>query len=207
YQMLLSPDNAIVFQDPIDAPGNWSSSSYPFKQILTQSTRSSAYLGEGAGGGIDDRFDFILASEQLMNPSSPLYVVPDSYLALGNNGACYNMSITSCNTNNDVPFDILRSLYYMSDHLPIVMELESEVELTVQNDNIPQPSIFSTDNGFFVRGLSKTASGNILDLSGRVVAQLSITNGLNYLPQLAKGAYIVQLNTEGTTINQTIVIQ
>lgn len=122
YQELLDSTNHIRFNDPINAPGNWPSSSYEPKSILTQSTRSSAIFGDGAGGGIDDRFDFILLSANTFYEWNTVVYEPDSYHAMGNTGTCYNQSITAC-TGGEWPDEILSSLYFMSDHLPIVLTL------------------------------------------------------------------------------------
>ena len=150
YQLLLSPNNLLQWQDPINAPGVWSNGNYPFKQILTQSTRSSSIFGDGAGGGMDDRFDFIMATDALMNSISPIHYTPNSYLALGNNGSCYNQNITDCDEDNEVPMYILTALYHMSDHLPVVMELQSDLalnssDITQKKENHRQhPSIWGS---------------------------------------------------------------
>lgn len=71
YDLILSPANNIVWEDPINAPGNWHSSSYPFRQIHTQSCREQEIFGDGAGGGMDDRFDFVMGSTELMDQANP----------------------------------------------------------------------------------------------------------------------------------------
>ena len=176
YQMLLSTENAIVFEDPINAPGTWSSSAYPFKQILTQSTRSSTIYNDGAGGGVDDRFDFILASQDILSGTEALTYVEDSYHALGNNGTCYNQSITSCNVNNDVPFDIIRALYYMSDHLPVVMQLQSESNIQVADAKKLNVKASSAVGGIFISS-TELVDFNLYDVSGRLVSTFKNQHG------------------------------
>jgi endonuclease/exonuclease/phosphatase family metal-dependent hydrolase len=122
YQELLDSTNSIRLKDPINAPGNWSSSSFESKSVLTQSTRASSIFGDGAGGGVDDRFDFILLSTNTFNSWNTVVYEPDSYYAMGNTGTCYNQSITAC-FGGDWSDEILSSLYFMSDHLPIVLKL------------------------------------------------------------------------------------
>ncbi len=122
YQELLDSTNSIRLKDPIDAPGNWNSSSFEPKSVLTQSTRASSIFGDGAGGGVDDRFDFILLSANTFNNWNTVVYEPDSYYAMGNTGTCYNQSITACSGGNWSD-EILSSLYFMSDHLPIVLHL------------------------------------------------------------------------------------
>jgi exonuclease III len=120
YQLLMNEDNLIPLADPFEEYGNWSSSNFSHKEILTQSTRQTQIFNDGAGGGMDDRFDLILFSENLTQPNSILRYQDNSFKSLGNTGECYNMSITDCDESNPVPFDVLRSMYYLSDHLPQV---------------------------------------------------------------------------------------
>ena len=65
---LLDPTNRIRLRDPINTPGDWNSSSFQPKSVLTQSTRASSIFGDGAGGGLDDRFDFVLLSSDMFQP-------------------------------------------------------------------------------------------------------------------------------------------
>ncbi|WP_299437068.1 T9SS type A sorting domain-containing protein [uncultured Aquimarina sp.] len=124
YRELLDRDNKIVMVDPIDAPGEWSSND-TFTNIHTQSTRiNSDDFGEfGSGGGLDDRFDFILISENMMN-SSELSYIPNTYDSYGNNGNCYNQRIDDVDCTGSFDSGLRDALYNMSDHLPVVMELQ-----------------------------------------------------------------------------------
>lgn len=135
YQLLLSEDNAIQLEDPIDMPGDWHSSGYPDKSILTQSTRTSTIFGDGAGGGLDDRFDFMLCSENMLDGSAGYQYVNNSYYSLGNNGTCYNENITDCMPNFSVPSSVMNALYYMSDHLPVIMQLQLDQTSSISELN------------------------------------------------------------------------
>src|SRR5690554_397397 len=128
YQKILSTDNAIVMVDPINAPGSWQDNNN-FKHIHTQSTRVSnsgfgGGSGAGASGGMDDRFDFIMMSENF-NTSTDLYYVEDTYKAYGNNGNCLNKSINDQDCIGDFSFELRDNLYWMSDHTPVVMQFET----------------------------------------------------------------------------------
>ncbi len=129
YIAMTNENNSLYMVDPLASLGNWDSSTFPHKEILTQSTRTSSLMNDGAGGGVDDRFDFIMFSPALMSTNSPVYYLAESYKSLGNNGDCFNQNITACDEGNEVPFSILRSMYFMSDHLPQVCELGLQVEL------------------------------------------------------------------------------
>lgn len=125
YLTLLEQTNNITFIDPIDSPGDWNNNE-AFTAIHTQSTRvSSSEFGAGAGGGLDDRFDFILMSQNMVsNPQ--LHYVEGTYKAYGNNGNCYNLDINDTTCEGAFSAITRNNLYSMSDHLPIVMTLETE---------------------------------------------------------------------------------
>jgi hypothetical protein len=139
YQELLDGTNTIPLRDPIDTPGAWNNN-MNFQDIHTQSTRtSSGPFGAGAGGGMDDRFDFILISENMVtNPT--LQYVENSYRAFGNNGNCFNKSVNDPSCTG--PFsEVLRNdLYAMSDHLPVVMELQTNRDISLSGTNFEVPS-------------------------------------------------------------------
>ncbi|MGB3618203.1 MAG: hypothetical protein WBA12_08790, partial [Catalinimonas sp.] len=78
YQNLTEEeDERLRFYDPINRPGTWNASQ--FADLHTQSTRSSG--GCHAGGGMDDRFDFILLNEYLIDDVAGAGYVPGSYRA------------------------------------------------------------------------------------------------------------------------------
>lgn len=122
YQNLLNyPITSIRFFDPINQSGNWNNNS-SFSNIHTQSTHLTSN-GCASTGGMDDRFDFILASAKVMNGSNHFQYITNSYKAVGNDGNHYNQSINS-GSNNSVPPQILSDLFNMSDHLPIVLDIK-----------------------------------------------------------------------------------
>jgi hypothetical protein len=130
YQELMDPTNAIVLQDPIDTPGNWHNNN-TFAGVHTQSTRiNSGAFGAGAGGGMDDRFDFILISENMGN-SPKLHYVAESYKSFGNNGNCYHMDVNDPFCAGIFGEELRNNLYSMSDHLPVVMQLETDQEIVL----------------------------------------------------------------------------
>jgi len=110
------------FEDPISSSGNWNNNS-SFASIHTQSTRSSTSNSCFSGGGLDDRFDQILCSEEVLDGEDGMVYVPSSYLALGNDGSHFNSSVNS-GTNFSVSSNVLSALYNLSDHLPVVADFE-----------------------------------------------------------------------------------
>ncbi len=128
YQELLDQTNPITMRDPINTPGNWHNNN-TFAGVHTQSTRvSSGGFGAGAGGGMDDRFDFILISENMIsNPK--LRYVENSYKSFGNNGNCYDMDVNDPNCAGIFHQELRNNIYSMSDHLPVVMQLQTNQEI------------------------------------------------------------------------------
>jgi hypothetical protein len=131
FQELLDSSNNITFTDPANRVGSWNNNT-SFVDVFTQSTRTQNGLG-GSTGGFDDRFDFILTSENMLSTANITYV-PDSYQVYGNNGlvSCYNRRINSTNCGNSssqFSFDIRDALHNFSDHLPVTVSLETDATL------------------------------------------------------------------------------
>ncbi|NVK66817.1 MAG: T9SS type A sorting domain-containing protein [Flavobacteriales bacterium] len=200
YQHLIETgvNNAMV--DPIGMPGNWHSSSFPNKEILTQSTRLNA-LSDGAGGGVDDRFDFVLQSTELQQGNSELSYATGTYKALGNNGTCYNTDIFNCGSGNTVPDSILMALYYCSDHLPVVFSLQSDIILSVGDHELPQFSVFPNPakNELTVDvNTNERLAVQLVDVSGKVLMS-DVVMGTSKLDVsfLKSGIYFVRLEDYG----------
>src|SRR5690554_7549981 len=64
-----------ALKDPINQPGNWNNSSF-YAALHTQSTRSGQSIDCGSQGGMDDRFDQILVSQN----GHPFPLEPQSML-------------------------------------------------------------------------------------------------------------------------------
>lgn len=131
FQELLDDVNPITFEDPADRIGSWNNNPN-FVDVFTQSTRTQTGFG-GTTGGFDDRFDFLLTSENMMG-SSNLNYVTDSYQVFGNNGlaSCYNNAINSSNCSvpgSQFSFEIRDALHNFSDHLPVTLRLETDETL------------------------------------------------------------------------------
>lgn len=131
FQELLDNSNQITFVDPADRIGSWNNNPN-FVDVFTQSTRTLTGLG-GTTGGFDDRFDFILTSDNMLDSASITYVA-DSYQVYGNNGlaACYNSAINS--SNCEIPgsqfnFAIRNALHNFSDHLPVTISVAIDGDL------------------------------------------------------------------------------
>ncbi|MFO0972761.1 MAG: endonuclease/exonuclease/phosphatase family protein [Phycisphaerae bacterium] len=113
--------------DPLNPSGiaqNWSGS-FTYRFVHSQSPRTSNPPGQGGGvlGGLDDRFDFMLLST-ILNGTTGISYVPSTYRTIGQDGARFNLAVNSPLPNGDVPDSIADDLWYASDHLPVMMELQ-----------------------------------------------------------------------------------
>ncbi|MEM9986028.1 MAG: T9SS type A sorting domain-containing protein, partial [Bacteroidota bacterium] len=121
WQTLIANSNpSLSFRDPINKLTGWGGASNA--SLHTQSTRASG-SGCFVGGGLDDRFDFILASNEVIDGSQGATYQSGSYDALGNDGTDFNQGIV-CNGNTSVPGAVCQALFNTSDHLPVVLTLE-----------------------------------------------------------------------------------
>lgn len=203
YQHLTQSGLNNTLIDPIGMPGNWHSSSYPNKEILTQSTRLNS-LSDGSGGGIDDRFDFVLHSTELHEGNGELSYAAGTYKALGNNGTCYNTDLFNCSTVNNVPDSILWALYYCSDHLPVVLSLTSDIVLSVDENQISQFSVYPNPakNELTIDVKSnEVIQAQIIDLTGKIQAQELISGPTRVdVSHLKAGVYFVRVEGSSATL-------
>ena len=128
--------------DPINSLGDWNNNG-SFAGIHTQSTRT-AVIDSGATGGLDDRFDLLLASASLLSSGGMDYVA-GTYKAFGNDGRHFNQPI-NLGTNTAVPDSVANALYFASDHLPVYADFISGTVSAVS----ASPSE-STPSGFVLR--------------------------------------------------------
>jgi hypothetical protein len=177
FQRLIDNSNNIVFVDPADRIGSWHNNS-SYVDVMTQSTRTQTGLG-GSTGGFDDRFDFIMTSEN-MTANPELSFVSGSYDVYGNNDNtdCYNQSINSSDcAGADFSFTIRDALHSFSDHLPVTLELQTNQSLSVLEFN--------------TREMITILGSNVIDNNLKLRVDLSLQNELelyvfNSLGQVVK---------------------
>ena len=199
YGTILNGGNVSLI-DPISSPGNWHNNS-SFSGIHTQSTRSGSIGDTGASGGMDDRFDFIFFNQQLQTGTQGLTYVPGSYSAVGNDGNHFNQSINS-GTNNAAPNNVIDALYYMSDHLPVV--LKASIPVNVGVEDIVQKNKWK---GYFTEAhfnfkSTKTEQGLtvfVYDILGKTIRVKEVNNAKEFklnLNELNQGVYFVKVISE-----------
>jgi exonuclease III len=218
YQAILGEDNPIVMMDPFAIYGDWSVTNFSHREILTQCTRISQLDNDGAGGGVDDRFDFILMSQSLLNPDSDIHYVEGSMKSLGNTGLCYNQNITDCDIGNPVPPDVLRSIYYMSDHIPVYAELDTDIINSISSAQHSTPNLRAyvdhhQELVVQLENLNTTQSHEILllDMMGKIITaapvychDCRITMNQSNLPH---GVYLIVLQNEtGTLLTEKMIL-
>ena len=117
--------------DPLDRIGNWHNNS-SFSDVHTQSSRVSSF-GGGANGGMDDRFDWLFVSENILDNQTNITYLENTYNAFGNDGNHFNGAINS-GSNSSVSQSIANALHEASDHLPVYMDIWFEdFSLSEQN--------------------------------------------------------------------------
>jgi hypothetical protein len=131
WQTLAASSNTSVpFTDPTGMEGNWHSNPV-FASVHTQSTHINSN-GCAAGGGIDDRFDFILVSPGMLEADAPVAYIDDSYVTAGQDGQRFDGSVLDP-PNFSAPQAVLQAIYQFSDHMPVT------VKLGIENPEAPLP--------------------------------------------------------------------
>lgn len=199
FQELVDATNNITFVDPADRVGSWSNNTN-YLDVFTQSTRTASGLG-GATGGFDDRFDFILTSENMLT-NSDLYFVPDSYQVYGNNNNpnCYNQEINSIDCDGaEFSSTIRDALYVMSDHLPVTIELHTTESLST-NDVVYKNGIKIVGSNVVTERITLSKRENninslaIYNTLGQKISELKTNNASKLtidVSKLASGVYYI----------------
>lgn len=188
FQSLIG-GNTFRFEDPITSNGNWHNNS-SFASIHTQSTRTSGNCH--SGGGLDDRFDHILCSEAIIEGDEQITYAPNSYFAVGNDGNHFNNAINS-GTNYSVSSAVLSALYALSDHLPVIVDIEIEgqqLAIASHEGNWTLPNPMPTGATLTLPEQSRL---HISTLAGQELFETSETTFT--VPVLPKGTYLLRLET------------
>ncbi len=161
---------AVTLNDPVNKMGFWHAN-FGYKAYHTQSTRMNQGYAGGSTGGMDDRFDFIFTSSDVLNGSSGVLYLEDTYDAIGQDGLHYDGDIHIPN-NTAVSQDVARALFYMSDHIPVCMEiaLGGDVGMMDQN-NLIETAYLNNENELNIV-LSRHVNElkiKILDMSGQLI--------------------------------------
>jgi endonuclease/exonuclease/phosphatase family metal-dependent hydrolase len=198
--------------DPVNSLGNWIDNSF-YSNLHTQSSRTSSGFGGGSGGGLDDRFDIIFTSNEVLQGVNKLKYLQGSYKAIGQDGNRLNSAVNT-GTNTSVPQDIANALFYASDHLPVYMEMVVEGLVGVQEmEQIVSSYYFDKSNTLLNINFKNSYSKNqieVYDISGK---RIFVNHNLNdskqvqiTLPILSSGMYLAKIsNSKGQTTIKFVV--
>jgi hypothetical protein len=186
FQEFTDNTNNITFVDPANRIGSWHNNTN-YLDVFTQSTRTQSGLG-GATGGFDDRFDFILTSENILT-NTDLFYVANSYQVFGNNNNsnCWNREINSNNcAGSNFSSTIRNALYNFSDHLPVTIQLQTNETLLSINDFAFQNAIEIIGSNIINDRLNLKVNPNmafnktisIYNNLGQVIQTIDIKNSL-----------------------------
>ncbi len=199
--------------------GNWNSN-YNFKEYHTQSTHKDSDSNCHSSGGMDDRFDFILMSENIYGGRENIRYVGGSYNALGNDGNRFNKSINNP-TNQAVSQEVANALFHNSDHIPVTMDLvvslnEDVNELNANElsyDVFPNPAS-SKINLRFYQNNSGRANILLFNTLGQAVFSENIfvndclSEHVINVENLPKGFYFLKItNADGLTDTIKIAVE
>ncbi|MCK0132451.1 hypothetical protein MWU59_13160 [Flavobacteriaceae bacterium F08102] len=205
YQELLDPTNAIELKDPLDENGVWHNTSN-YTPIQTQATRLNPIGSHGAGGGIDDRFDFILLSQNFFS-NAVLSYVDNSYQAYGNNGNCFNKAVNDPMCTGTFSQDLRNLLHDMSDHLPVTLQLISDKTLSIDKAPAISKAITFAHGNLIYENLEVVINPHyygkklvLYNILGEVLERKTITQERTYIDatSLQNGIYYISIPTSNT---------
>jgi Endonuclease/Exonuclease/phosphatase family len=196
---------SIPLIDPVNAIGNWSND-FAYVNWHTQSTRLGSVNG-GSSGGLDDRFDLIFVSEDVLDNQNGVQFTMGSYTPLGQDGNHFNNSVNS-GTNNSVPDSVLQALYWGSDHLPVMMNVVLDETASTPQEDISYLQVYYSSLDHSLNFTTSETGFDIIlcDLLGRVIfTSEGVTDKVN-LPTHLEGIYIWSLSSNGQSYSNRIAI-
>ena len=199
--------------------GAWNNNSY-FEEYHTQSTHKDNDSDCHSSGGMDDRFDFILMSENIYGGREGIHYIGGTYNALGNDGLRFNKSI-NWPVNQAVSQEVADALFHNSDHIPVTMELavtynlgSNEIaENTLSFDIFPNPASDKINIRFYQDNIGK-ANILLFNTLGQLVYvdQIFVDNCLSEhvinVDNLPKGLYFLKItNADGLTDTSKVIVE
>ena len=207
------------FVDPVYpyGVGSWNNNGN-YVDYHTQSTHKNNDSDCHSSGGMDDRFDFILMSENIYGGREGIKYIGGSYNALGQDGRHFNKSINDP-ANYAVTQEVADALFNNSDHIPVTMELEIVTNYSVNElsdktlsfDFYPNPTNDIVNLRFYQDNIGK-ANIVLFNTLGQMVysEELMVSESLSEhsinIENLQKGLYFLKItNADGLTKTVKIV--
>lgn len=121
--------NAGQCKDYLVMPGGWhTNSGYALYDTQCPCNTCPTNLGVVfAGGGLDDRFDWLMTSNSTQDATGFELV---NYTAFGQDGAHYNTDVNGGGYNYAVGYTIATALHNASDHLPVIAILRLPAKIS-----------------------------------------------------------------------------
>lgn len=199
--------------------GEWNNNSV-YKNYHTQSTHKDNDSDCHSYGGMDDRFDFILMSENIYGGREGIRYVGGSYNALGNDGNRFNKSINNP-TNQSVSVAVANALFNNSDHIPVTMQLDVTFNYDVNElnanklsyDIFPNPANDKINIRFYQDNLGK-ANILLFNTLGQIVYSEDVyvndclSEHVIPVNNLQKGLYFLKItNVDGITETTKVIVE
>jgi len=196
--------------NPTNASQTWNNNA-TFAPIHTQSTRTGFTPDSdgGATGGMDDRFDVQLSTQEFHDGEGLSYIA-NSTRAFGNDGQHFNLSL---NANPIIPLGatVANALWDASDHLPVVADYQLPAKMAFTK-TIAEPTQVivggSATATFKVQNTAPVLTANgadeldyLVSTSGNGVGSFSSTTNTTN----AGNNHIVALSTSTPGVKSAIV--
>ena len=188
----------VCFVDPLASQGGvgeWNSN-INYAPFHTQSTRR--YSDECfSSGGLDDRFDFILMSDEIYMGFNKIKYINNSYKAVGNDGRHFDQSIDQ-NGNSAVPATVAEALFDGSDHLPVTMKMRVYEPLEVGENTMgalrvypnPTEGVITVETPYYDVSTGEFRITNVLGqtlMTGETIPKIDVS-------ALPDGLYFININ-------------
>lgn len=145
FQTLTGTGNGQAF-DPISRVGSWSGST-TYKDVHTQSPATTGVFNGQVTGGMDDRFDFQLITDEVRDGGGFDYIA-GSYWAFGNTAThAINQAISTGSAatlaaripgyTTTQAQTVLTSLTQVTDHLPVLADYQLPAKMTATLAALP----------------------------------------------------------------------
>lgn len=177
YQGIVNPTSGRKFIDPLGSA--WLRNSTQWLSIYTQCPRITqiSACGGGVDGGLDDRFDFLFASEDL----APR-IVPGSVTPFGNDGQDRRAASITVPTNTNVSKEIADALLCAADHLPVYTDIILGSTPASVNDARSMESGLQAGRTYRVINVQgQVVLTHMASVDGEVLSTLSLPNGFYML--------------------------
>ncbi len=162
---------------------------------------------------MDDRFDFILISDEVRFGTKKVRYVQESYNAVGQDGLRFNGSINGPPQNIAVSQEVADALFNMSDHLPVALKLRVDKLLDINENTsrpflaevLPNPAKEYARINFHLPSAGRV-SFELMDLSGRVIQTTEEFFGIGkhqhsmQIEGLTSGFYLIKITGENNRV-------